>query len=222
MYELLIPVIILLISFLVLFLLGKRNEHRVHKDWKTIEGLSESTSLKSMKSLVDSNVEAIDFTYGEAIQMKQLGSIDEAMKFLDAGCKIITSFTPDLLKLISMMMRFSRMLVAITPFKPLSPGNFKITQLTSLAILNVLINQFVVSMKDRLRLKIYIIGKGVYMAGSHLIRSTKNILMAREEEEKNWERIDDLLGDYKELSRETLDCLKVIHDSWAMDARTLQ
>ena len=222
MYELLIFVTILLISFLILFLLGKRDEHKTRKKWKKFQEFSESAGFKDMKKLVDSNLEAIDFAYGEANEFKQLGSIEEAKKLLDVGCKIITQFTPSLLKMISSMMVFSRMLVAITPFKPLKPGNFKVTQLASLAFLNTLVHQFLVSMKDRFKLKLYIIGKGLAMAGSYLIKSTKNIITSSKEEEKDWEKIDDLLDDYKELSRETLACLKVIHDSDFMDAQTIQ
>jgi hypothetical protein len=219
MYELLVPVIILLLSFLILFLFGKRDEQKNKKKWKNFQKFLESDAFKEMRALVDSNMEAIDFAYGEANELKQLGSIEEARKLLDVGCKIITRFTPSLLKMISWMMDFSRMLVAITPFKPLSPGKFKVAQLASLAVLNTLIHQFVVSMKDRFKLKLYILGKGIAMAGSYLVKSTKNILTSRTEEEKDWERIDDLLNDYKELSRETLACLKVVHDADIIDAK---
>jgi len=221
MEPLIIPLIIVFISFLILFLLGKRNEHKVRRDWQSLNDFSDSDSFLKIKKMVDSKIEAMDFAYGEAIQMKQLGSVDEAKKLLDVGSKIIIEFTPNLYGLITTMLRFTRMLVAITPFKPLSPGNFKVAQLTSLAVLNVVINQFLVSMKDRLRLKLYIIGKGLYMAGSYLVKSTRGIMLSKKEEEKDWERVDDLLNDYKELSRETLDCFKVIHDSFAMDARKL-
>jgi hypothetical protein len=72
-------------------------------------------------------------------------------------------------------------------------------------------------MKDRFKLKLYIIGKGIYMAGSYLVKSTKNLISVRGEEEKEWERINDLLSDYKELSRETMACLQLIHDSMSLD-----
>jgi hypothetical protein len=222
MNQLLVPLIILSISLLILFLLAKRSEPKVRKDWNALHDLSKSDSYKILEFLIGTNVEAISKTYEDANERKQLGSIEEAKKLLDAGCTIISRFTPNILSLISIMMKFSRMLVAITPFKPLKPGNFKITQLASLAVLNVLVSQFLVSVKDRFRLKMYIIGKGITMAGSYLIKTTKNIITSREEEEKDWEKIEDLLNDYKELSQETLDCLKVIHDTWIIDNRPIQ
>ena len=212
-----VPIIIVFISFLILFLLGKRNEVKVQKEWDRLYELTGANSFAHVKHCVDSKVMAIDLAYGEANELKQLGSMQEALKLLDVGCNIITEFTPSMYRLIATMMRFSRMVIAITPVKPLKPGNFKIAQLASLALLNVVINQFLISMKDRFKLKLYIIGKGIYMAGSYLVKSTKTLIGSKGEEEKDWQRINDLLSDYKELSRETMACLQLIHDSISLD-----
>ena len=72
----------------------------------------------------------------EAMEVRELGDLDEAIRFLDLGGDIIQRFTPNLLSLLSVMMRFSRMVGAIAPVNPIFPKGFHLAELTSLAHLN--------------------------------------------------------------------------------------
>ena len=57
------------------------------------------------------------------------------------------------------MANFSRMVSAMAPVTPLRPRDFRLSQIASLAYLNGVLHQFLVSTSERFRLKVYILGQ---------------------------------------------------------------
>jgi hypothetical protein len=146
----------------------------------------------------------IDVTMNEALSVRQLGDIDEAIRFLNIGGEIIERFTPNLLSLLSVMAKFSRMVNAIAPMDPLLPKDFHLAELVSLAHLHRITNQVIVSTKQRFRLRIYVLGKGLSIASRFLISKIRDIVLHKSQDQKEWREIVEMEQDFNALSRESL------------------
>ena len=135
----------------VLFLFGRRNERAVRRDWELLLTPKGEKLYKSIEGRVQSEMALADLTYEEAFTVRELGSVQEAQKLLDAGYRVIEQFSPDMLRLLAAMATFSRMVSAMVPVQPLRPRDFRVAQIASLAYLNQLLHQFLVSMSERFR-----------------------------------------------------------------------
>ena len=160
-----------------------------------------------------------NLTYDEAFSVRELGSVEEAKHLLDVGYRVIERFSPNMLRLLTTMARFSRMVSAMAPVTPLSPRDFRLTELASLAYLNGLIHQFLVSTSERFRLRIYILGQSFGLATRSLLRSSEKIVGDDPEAEREWEQVDAIRQDFDTLTRDSLDTLKILFSSLAAEKR---
>ena len=162
-------------GLLVLVLLGRRNEKAVRRDWELLLTPRGEKLYKSISGRVQSQLELADMTYDEAFSVRQLGSVEEAKHLLDVGFTVIEKFSPTMMQLLSAMATFSRMVSAMTPVKPLRPQSFQLPQIVSLAYLNQVVHQFLVSTGERFRLRLYVLGRGFGLASRFLLASTRRI-----------------------------------------------
>lgn len=205
---------------MVLYLVARRNERAVRRDWETLLTPRGEKLYKTIETRVRNEAGMADLTYEHALVYRELGSVDEAIRLLDVGYQIIGKFSPNMLRLLAAMATFSRMVSAIAPVQPLHPKDFKVVQIMSLAYLNGMLHQFLVSTGERLRLKIYILGRSFGLATRFLMRSTQNIVERRPNSEKEWEQIEAIRQDFQTLTDESLDSLKVILTSLAIEGRS--
>jgi hypothetical protein len=204
---------------IVLYLVARRNERAVRRDWETLLTPRGQKLYKTIESRVRSEAGMADLTYEHALVYRELGSVDEAIRLLDVGYQIIERFSPNMLRLLAAMATFSRMVSAIAPVQPLQPRDFKLVQIVSLAYLNGMLHQFVVSTGERFRLKVYILGRSFGLASRFLLRSTQNLVERRPEAEKEWEQIEAIRHDFQTLTDESLDSLRVILTSLSVEGR---
>jgi hypothetical protein len=117
-----------------------------------------------------------------------------------------------MLRLLAAMATFSRMVSALAPVQPLKPQDFKLVQIASLAYLNAMLHQFVVSASERFRLKVYILGRSFALASRYLLKSIRTIGSPATEAEKQreWEQILAIRSDFQSLTDESLDSLKLL------------
>src|SRR5262245_31578582 len=194
----------------VLFLLSRRSEYAVNRDWELLLSPKGEKLYRSIESRMQSELSLADIAYGEALAVRELGSMDEAIRLLDAGYKIIERFAPSMMRLLGTMATFSRMVSAIAPVRPLRPRDFRLAQLGSLAALNRIIHQFLVSTQERFRLKLYVLGRGFGLATRFLLQSTERIVQRTPQAEKEWEQIDAIRKDFQTLTDESMDSLRVL------------
>lgn len=173
-------------------------------EWHTLLNSRGQKLFETARNEVETHSLMLDVTMNEALSIKQLGDIDEAIRFLKIGSDIIEKFTPNLLSLLSVMAKFSRMVSAMSPIDPLLPRDFHIAELISLAHLHRIMNQVVVSAKQRFRLKLYILGKGLSIASHYMISKIRNIVAHKSQEEKEWRQIVEIEQDFNLLSAESL------------------
>jgi hypothetical protein len=203
----------------VLFLFGLRNERAVRRDWELLLTPRGEKLYKNIEGRVHSEMALANITYEEAFEVRALGSVDEAIHLLDVGYKVIEKFAPNMLKLLAAMATFSRMVSAMAPVSPLRPRDFRLAQIVSLAYLNGLLHQFLVSTAERYRLRVYILGRSFALGTRFLLDSTQRILRREPEADREWEQIQAIRQDFQTLTEESLDSLKVLLTSLAAEKR---
>ncbi|HKC11675.1 MAG TPA: hypothetical protein VKI41_06420 [Vicinamibacteria bacterium] len=203
----------------VLFLFGLRNERAVRRDWELLLTPRGEKLYKSIESRVHSEMSLAELTYDEAFSVRELGSVDEAIHLIDVGYKVIEKFAPNMLKLLAAMATFSRMVSAMAPVNPLRPRDFKLAQIVSLAYLNGLLHQFLVSTAERYRLRVYILGRSFALGARFLLESTQRIVRKEPEADREWQQIQAIRQDFQTLTTESLDSLKVLLTSLAAEKR---
>jgi len=200
--------LLLILGWAVLLILARRNERKVRSDWEDLLGGEKAEWYEDTKSGIENNTSLIRMTMKEARDIKQLGDIDEALRFLRIGGNVIQEFTPGLLCLLSEMMKFSRMVSAMAPVSPLLPSRFHIAELNNLAVLNQMLHQVVVSAKQRFRLKLRIIATGVKITSGYLLTRIHRVLDRRSSTEHEWEEIVNAGQDFQQLTTESVESFK--------------
>jgi hypothetical protein len=203
----------------VLYLLGKRDERAVKRDWDLLLTPRGEKLYRSIEGRVQSEMALADMTYDEAFTVKELGSVDEAKHLLDVGYQVIEKFSPNMLKLLATMATFSRMVSAMAPIAPLRPQGFRMAQIASLAYLNQFVHRFMVTTAERYRLRVYILGRSFGLATRFLLDSTKKLVNNEPEADKEWEQIQAVRQDFQTLTDESLESLRVLLTSLAAEKR---
>jgi hypothetical protein len=203
----------------VLFLFGRRNERVIRRDWELLLTPKGEKLYRNIEGRVSSEMALADVTFDEAFAVRELGSVDEAKKLLDVGYRVIEKFSPNMLQLLAAMANFSRMVSAMAPVSPLRPKEFRLTQIVSLAYLNGVLHQFLVSTSERYRLKLYILGRSFALGTRFLLESTERIVRGEPESEREWDQIQAIRHDFQNLTGESLDSLRLLLTSLAAERR---
>ena len=208
-------------GLVLLFLLGRRDERRVRKDWELVLTPKGRRLYTSMESQLETDLELMNITYDEAQSLRELGSVEEAKDLLDAGFKVIEHFAPNLLKLLAAMATFSRMVSAMAPVAPLRPRAFKVGGLKGLAYLNQVLHHFLVTTAERFRLRVFILGRCVGLAVRYMVRSTGRIAENAPDADREWEQIAAIREDLGTLTNESLESLKTLLVSMASERKDI-
>lgn len=201
----------------VLYLLGRRDESAVRRDWQLLLTPRGEKLYDSISGRVQGHLSLADTAYDEAFGVRELGSMDEARQLLEVGFKVIERFAPGMLALLSAMSTFSRMVSAMTPMPPLRPQSFRLAQLASLAYLHQVVHQFLVSTGERFRLRLYVLGRGFGLATRYLLASTRRVTSGAAGQEREWEQIQAIRDDLRTLTDESLDALRALLTSLAAE-----
>lgn len=203
----------------VLVLLGRRNERAVRRDWALLLSPRGERLYRRVEDKVQTDLALADSLYDEAFNVRELGSVDEAIRLLDVGARIIENFAPSMLRLLAAMATFSRMVSAMAPVRPLRPKDFRLAEIVSLAYLNRLLHQLLVSSAERFRLRVYILGRCFGVATRYLLGATGRIARRQDESEREWQQIQAIRNDFQSLTDESLESLRVLIDSLDREKR---
>jgi hypothetical protein len=218
MIKLFVPLGLLVIGWIVFMIFARRNEENVQAEWQTLLSPTSEKTFLQTRHQIERNSSMVGVAINEAMEIRKLGDLDEAIRFLDTGSDVIERFTPSLLSLLKVMIRFSRMMSAITLVNPILPQDFHLAELTNLAQLNRILYQILVSAKQRFRLKLYILGKGVTIASRYLIQSIRNVVTHRSAVDQEWEEIAKIGQDFQKLSNESVQSFHALLAGLSADA----
>jgi hypothetical protein len=209
----------LLSSVVLLYLLGHRNERKIHRDWELLLSPKGERLYRGIEGRVHNEMALATIAYDEAFTVRELGSIEESKQLLDVGYKVIEKFSPNMMKLLAAMANFSRMVSAMAPVAPLRPRDFRLSQISSLAYLNGVLHQFLVSTSERFRLKMYILGRSFDLGTRFLLQSTQRIVKGEPQSEQEWEQVRAIRDDFQTLTDESLEGLKQLLTSLAAERK---
>ena len=209
----------LLSSVVLLYLLGHRNERQVRRDWELLLSPKGERLYRNIEGRVHNEMALATIAYDEAFTVRELGSLEESKQLLDVGYRVIEKFSPNMMKLLAAMANFSRMVSAMAPVTPLRPRDFRLSQISSLAYLNGVLHQFLVSTAERFRLKMYILGRSFDVGTRFLLQSTKRIVEGEPEGEREWEQVRAIRDDFQTLTDESLEGLKQLLTSLAAERK---
>jgi hypothetical protein len=208
MIRLIIPALLLILGWAVLLVLARRNERKVRSDWESLLSGQKAEWYEDTKSGIENNTKLIRMMMNDARDIKQLGDVEEALRFLEIGSKIIQEFTPGLLGLLKEMMKFSRMVSAMAPVSPLLPSRFHLAEMNNLAVLNQILHQVLVSASQRFRLKLRIVETGVKITSDYLRTRINRALQLRSSTEEEWEEIANAGQDFQQLTSESVESFR--------------
>ena len=197
-------------GLVLLYLVGRRNERAVWRDWELVLTPKGQAVYRTIEERVDTELALMTTAYSNAHHDEQVGSFEEARHLLQIGHQVIERFSPSMMRLLAITLAFSRMVAAMAPIEPLRPGDFHLRQIVSLAYLNRILHQFLVSTGERFRLRVYILGQGFGLATRYLMRSTERILHHRADVDQEWEQINRIQGDLHALSVESLKSFRTL------------
>jgi hypothetical protein len=202
--------LVVLSTLLVLLLLVRRDERALERDWDLVLSPRGLELFRSIEERVRGEQELTDLAIGEATSVRELGSLDEAVRLLEVGYSVLERFTPGMLQLVASLAAFSRMVSALAPVKPLRPRDFRLAETMSLAYLNGALHQFLVSSAERFRLRAYILGQGFGIVTRALLRSTRRIVEGERHSDREWEQVECVRRDLLTLTDASLESLRVL------------
>jgi len=206
-------------GLVVLFVFGRRNERAVRRDWELLLTPKGEHVYRTIEGRVQTEMALAETTYDEAFTIRALGSVEDAKELLDAGYRIIEQFAPNMLRLLSTMATFSRMVSAMAPVKPLRPQAFRLGSVANLAYLHQLLHRFLVTSAERYRLRVYILGRSFGLATRFLLSSTQRIVANEPDADREWDQIQAIRHDFQNLTGESLDSLRLLLTSLAAEKR---
>jgi hypothetical protein len=199
-----------LVVLVLLFFARKRSERAIVKDWGLLLTPKGNQIYGSVEERVRDELKLMTLSLDQAHVSHGEGALEDAIKLVEVGYKVIERFSPNMLKLLATMAVFSRMVSAMIPMEPLRPSDFRIRQIVSLAYLSRVLHAFLVSAGERFRLRLYVIGHGFGVAMRYFMRACDRIVRGHSEDEREWESISAVQADLQALSEESLRSFRVL------------
>lgn len=194
----------------LLYLDGRRNEEAVWRDWELLLTPRGRRAYDDVKERVDDELALADLALGRALELRRLGSVDEALEVLEAGYALIERFSPSMRTFLAGLSVFSRMVVATAPVRPLRPLDFKVGRLASLASVNGLLHAFLVTSAERFRLRGFILGRGFVGATRFMFNAKQRLARHEGSAEEAWDAVEAARQDLHRLSDEALESFRAL------------
>ena len=208
-------------AFLILILLfidGRRREQTVLRNWELALTPRGERALQTLRNDTGANLALVDLTYDRALDAAAAGEVEQALRLLDAGCRLIEGYCPSMLRSLAAMSVLSRMVAAMAPVRPLRPASFRLRQLTNLAYLNGFVHHFLVTTAERFRLRLFIIGRG-FLTIVRVVTHSTEASRERPDVKPLWQHLDAARRDMRTLTDETVEAFRVLVMSLAAERK---
>jgi hypothetical protein len=212
-------IVIALVTLLpVVYLAGRRSERATMKDWELVLTPRGQQALQSLTQETRAELALVDITYDQARGAAADGNLQQSLRLLDLGCRLVENYCPTMIRSLAAMSVLSRMVAAMAPVKPLRPRAFKLRQLANLAYMNAFLHHFLVGTTERFRLRLYILGRGFLTLMRVVTRATAGV-KATPEASPEWQSLEAARKDVRVLSEESLETFRVLLMSMEAERR---
>jgi hypothetical protein len=195
-----------------LFLVGRYNGAATERDWEMALSPEGQQIYASVRDTIHAQGSMIESSYGTAEARRAEGSIEEAVRLLKVGSRAVEASAPSFLHLLKSIGELSRHAAAIAPVAPLRIAAFRTAQLKTLAGVHQAAHYFLVTARERLHLRLAVIGCGLRAVVGRL-RHVSRRTSARPESEADWARVRALRADLVTLTGASLLTLQLVLES---------
>jgi hypothetical protein len=212
-------IVIVLVTLLpVVYLAGRRSERATMKDWELVLTPRGQRALQTMSQETHAELALVDLTYEQAQDAAADGDIEQTLRLLDLGCRLIEGYCPTMLRSLAAMSVLSRMVAAMAPVRPLRPRAFKLRQIANLAYLNSFFHHFLVTTGERFRLRLYILARG-FVAVMRVVTRATGDARDRPDASPEWKTLESARKDVRTLSEDSLEAFRVLLVSMEAERR---
>jgi hypothetical protein len=197
-----------------LILMGRSDETATLRDWEIALTPDGQAVLARVAQHVRHERGMAEESYARAVEARQEGSLEEAVRYLRTGSRVVETCSDTLPALLKNLAVLSWQAAAILPSRPLRPLQFHVGQFRTLAGLHTVGHHLLATTRERFRLRIAVLRYGLRAAAGMLIRNTR-ALIARPDTISEWDRVAMIRADIGTLTDESLESLRVLLASLA-------
>jgi len=195
----------------------RQNQEQILNDWQSALAPWGTELYQELEQRIEAESRMADYLYNNALRAKSAGLLDEAIRLLDVGAGVVARTSPDMMSLLRGMGAAPRIAASVSPVQPLQARDFRLHQLSGIALVAGILHRFVASPRERLRLRAYVLRQGIGVATRFLRSTTERIRLRREHAEAEWDQIAAARRDLKTLSRESLIAFRSLLLSLAVE-----
>ncbi|MFI5184215.1 MAG: hypothetical protein ACHQNV_07450 [Vicinamibacteria bacterium] len=197
-------------SLPVLVFVGRRQDRVAHREWEYRLTARGEGLYQSVLGRIEGDLDLAVLTYTEAFALGERGLHDDALRALEAGHGVVERAAPGMLRLLAAMATFSRATEAMAPVPSLRPVGFRLPPLVALAATSRLLDAVLVSVSERFRVRVYLLGHAYGLAVRYLLRDSERMIRRGSWSAAEWRRLQSIHGDIMTLTDELLRCLRVL------------
>lgn len=197
--------LILSLAVLALMVFGVRfrdlnRQGIVESTMEDLLGPDSQEAFDEIVLMVRENKTALASYHDEAREISREGRAQQAAEWMAHGCEAIEELAPSFFAALQTLMRLTRALSAIIPLEPVSAYAFDAWRLRGLAAAGLVLHHILLTGRERMMLRLRVIGTAFRWAVRWLRRSTER-LPARPAE---WKHIEVLVHDLNTVGDETV------------------
>lgn len=177
-----------------------RNQELVEDAMEAVFGEDGQATFDEIALIVRENKHVLATYHDEARELSRTGRAQQAAEWMAHGCEAIEELAPDYFKALQVLTRLTRALSAVIPLAPVRVYAFDAWRLRGLAGGALVLHHVLVTGRERMLLRLRLLGTAFRWALRWLRRSTER-LPARPAE---WQAIDALVHDLNAMGDETV------------------
>ncbi len=200
-----LSILALALAILATALTGLRRERQLRL-WEFALAPASRREFEAESRGVQRQLDTIDDTYALARARRIRGEADDALRLLDLACRTVAAFVPGRRAQLKEMVRVSRAVSAMLPVRPLAASVFATPGVAGLVTLSQPLRLLLVTAGERFRLRAFVLAHAFGWVGRRTRVHTDRIRRA----DHDWSPLDALRADLAALSRESLECYRVL------------
>jgi hypothetical protein len=201
----------------VLLVRAFNDDAEILRDWDRMLSPWGRDMYRELQDRVEGEARMAEYAYERAFMARAAGSVEEAVRLLEVGLRVVERTSPEMVTLLREMAVASRMAAAISPVEPLRPQSFRLPRLSTMAVLAALAHQLIFSAAERFRLRAYVLQRGFGLTTRFLLKTTERIRERRLGADPDWERIAAARADLRTLSSASLQTFQVLLRSLSVE-----
>ena len=197
-------------ALLVLAIRAFNNQSEILRDWEralTPWGLD---SYRELEQRLEGEARMTEYAFRRAFDARAAGSLDEAIRMLEAALEIVERTSPDMLSLLRQMSNASRMAAAISRVDPLPTRGFRLRALSTSAVVAAVVHQLLFTATGQFRFRSYVLQRGIGVATRFLLEDAKRLRLEDRGSDVEWNRIADARADLQTLMSQSLQTFRIL------------